>query len=71
MIPCAIPFWLLAAALAALLDPALEHGPLEALFTVDEETGLTGAFGLGASDLAPKCWLSSSCMTEATRRPGG
>ncbi len=32
---------------AALLDPALEHGPLEALFTVDEETGLTGAFGLG------------------------
>ena len=35
------------AALAALLDPALEHGPLEALFTVDEETGLTGAFGLG------------------------
>lgn len=37
----------MAAALAALLDPALEHGPLEALFTVDEETGLTGAFGLG------------------------
>ena len=37
----------MAAALAALLNPALEHGPLEALFTVDEETGLTGAFGLG------------------------
>lgn len=37
----------MAAALAALLDPSVEHGPLEALFTVDEETGLTGAFGLG------------------------
>lgn len=31
----------------ALLDSDdLEHGPLECLFTVDEETGLTGAFGL-------------------------
>ena len=37
----------MAAALAVLLDPAAQHGPLEALFTVDEETGLTGAFGLG------------------------
>ncbi len=36
-----------AAALAALTDPELEHGRLEALFTVDEERGLTGAFGLG------------------------
>ena len=24
----------------------IEHGPLECLFTVDEETGLTGAFAL-------------------------
>lgn len=31
----------------ALLDSGdLVHGPLECLFTVDEETGLTGAFGL-------------------------
>ncbi len=37
----------MAAALAVLLDPAVQHGPLEALFTVDEETGLTGAFELG------------------------
>lgn len=36
----------MAAALAVLVDPAVEHGPVEALFTVDEETGLTGAFGL-------------------------
>ncbi len=32
--------------LAILEDKDLEHGPLECLFTVDEETGLTGAFGL-------------------------
>ncbi|MDZ7373378.1 MAG: aminoacyl-histidine dipeptidase [candidate division KSB1 bacterium] len=32
-----------AAALAVLEDRALIHGPLECLFTVDEETGLTGA----------------------------
>lgn len=32
--------------LAALVDDELKHGPLELLFTVDEETGLTGAFAL-------------------------
>lgn len=32
--------------LAILASDDLEHGPLECLFTVDEETGLTGAFGL-------------------------
>ncbi|MFR9524148.1 MAG: aminoacyl-histidine dipeptidase [Rikenellaceae bacterium] len=36
----------MAAALAVLIDPSVEHGPIEALFTVDEETGLTGAFEL-------------------------
>jgi len=35
-----------AAALAVLEATDLEHGPLEALFTVDEETGMTGAFEL-------------------------
>ncbi|MBM3404676.1 MAG: aminoacyl-histidine dipeptidase, partial [Bacteroidetes bacterium] len=31
----------------ALLDATdIPHGPIECLFTVDEETGLTGAFGL-------------------------
>jgi dipeptidase D len=35
-----------AACLAIMEDPALSHGPLEFLFTVDEETGLTGAAGL-------------------------
>jgi dipeptidase D len=33
-----------AAAMAILKDPGLKHGPLECLFTIDEETGLTGAF---------------------------
>jgi dipeptidase D len=32
--------------LAILEDQNLQHGPLECLFTVDEETGLTGAFAL-------------------------
>lgn len=33
----------------ALLDSNdIKHGPIECLFTVDEETGLTGAFGLQA-----------------------
>ncbi len=30
----------------ALMETDFKHGPLEFLFTVDEETGLTGAFGL-------------------------
>ncbi len=38
-----------AAQLAVLASEDLEHGPLECLFTVDEETGLTGAFGLSPS----------------------
>ena len=37
----------MATALALLTTEGLEHPDLEALFTVDEETGLTGAFNLG------------------------
>ena len=36
-----------AAGLAALIDPTVVHGPVEALFTMDEETGMTGAFNIG------------------------
>lgn len=36
----------LAAAMAVLESTDLVHGQVEALFTVDEETGMTGAFGL-------------------------
>ncbi|NMC98192.1 MAG: aminoacyl-histidine dipeptidase [Bacteroidales bacterium] len=32
--------------LALLASKEIEHGPIECLFTVDEETGLTGAFAL-------------------------
>jgi dipeptidase D len=35
-----------AAALAVLEDTTLVHGPIEALFTIDEETGMTGANNL-------------------------
>lgn len=35
-----------AAAMAALADKSLKHGPLNCLFTIDEETGLTGAEAL-------------------------
>jgi dipeptidase D len=34
------------AAMAVLESNTLKHGPVEALFTIDEETGMTGAFGL-------------------------
>ncbi len=36
----------MAAQLAILESDKLQHGPIECLFTVDEETGLTGAFNL-------------------------
>jgi dipeptidase D len=35
-----------ASALAVLAAGNLSHGPIEALFTIDEETGMTGVFGL-------------------------
>ena len=40
-----------AAILAILEDNTLKHGPLEALITKDEETGMYGAFGLKAGTL--------------------
>ena len=42
--------------LAILEDPKLQHPALEALITVDEETGLTGANGLS------KSWLKSEIL---------
>ncbi len=35
-----------AAAMGVLKSSTLKHGPIEALFTIDEETGMTGAFEL-------------------------
>lgn len=40
-----------AAALAIMEDNTISHGLIEALFTVDEETGLTGAFALESNTL--------------------
>ncbi len=36
----------IATQLAILADPEIRHGPIECLFTVDEESGMTGAKGL-------------------------
>jgi len=36
----------IAASLAILASNDIQHGPVECIFTVDEETGLSGAFGL-------------------------
>jgi len=44
--------------LAALISPNLKHGPLEVLLTVDEETGLTGAFALKAGFFSGKYLLN-------------
>jgi len=44
--------------LAMLEDHELQHGPLEALFTVDEETGLTGAFNMDVDMLAGRIMLN-------------
>lgn len=54
----------MAAALALLLDPPTEHGPLEALFTVDEETGLTGAFNLGEGMIGGKYLINLDSEDE-------
>ena len=54
----------MAAALAVLIDPAVQHGPVEALFTVDEETGLTGAFELGEELLTGKYLINLDSEDE-------
>jgi len=47
-----------AAALGSATDPTVEHGPLELLFTIDEETGLTGATRLDPSILLGRTLLN-------------
>lgn len=47
-----------AAALAVLEDNSIVHGPLELLFTIDEETGLTGASQIGEGMLTGKTLLN-------------
>lgn len=54
----------MAAALAVLVDETIEHGAIEALFTVDEETGLTGAFELGEGMLNGKYLINLDSEDE-------
>ena len=54
----------MAASLALLLDKEAEHGALEVLFTVDEETGLTGAFNLGEGMLTGKYLINLDSEDE-------
>lgn len=54
----------MAASMALLLDSEAEHGPLEVLFTVDEETGLTGAFNLGEGMLTGKYLINLDSEDE-------
>jgi len=53
-----------AASLAIMRDRSLEHGPLEFLFTVDEETGLTGANSLTPDFLESRTLLNLDSEEE-------
>lgn len=48
----------MAAALAVMIDPTLVHGPVEALFTINEEIGLEGAQNLGKDMIKGKMLLN-------------
>ena len=54
----------IAAQLAVLSEKNLKHGPLECLITVDEETGLTGAFALQAGFLSGSVLLNLDSEDE-------
>jgi dipeptidase D len=56
----------LAAALAVMEDKSLVHGPMEFLFTVDEETGLTGANKIPKGFLAGRMLLNLDSEDEGT-----
>ena len=49
----------LASCLAVLADDKLQHGPLEVLLTVDEESGMTGAAGLAPDQLQGKILINT------------
>ena len=54
----------LAASMAVAEDPDAAHGPLELLFTIDEETGLTGAQGLESGFVTGKTMLNLDSEEE-------
>jgi dipeptidase D len=53
-----------AAAMAVLEAKDLVHGQIEALFTIDEETGMTGAFGLKAGLLTGEILMNLDTEEE-------
>jgi di/tripeptidase len=53
-----------ATSLAIMADASLVHGPLEFLFTIDEETGLTGAHNLQPGFLKSKILLNLDSEEE-------
>lgn len=53
-----------ALALAVMTDPDGKHGPLEALITYDEETGLTGANNLESGFMSGKILVNIDSETE-------
>ena len=54
----------IAAQLAILESKDVQHGPIECLFTVDEETGLSGAFGLKSDFLKSSVLLNLDSEDE-------
>lgn len=54
-----------AASLAILTDKSFEHGPIEALFTMDEETGMTGANNLGEGMITGSMLLNLDSEDDA------
>ncbi|MCD9488386.1 aminoacyl-histidine dipeptidase [Photobacterium iliopiscarium] len=54
----------MATCLAILAAKNIEHGPLEVLLTIDEETGMTGAFGLEAGWLEGDMLLNTDSEQE-------
>lgn len=53
-----------AMALAVAEDDTLEHGPIELLFTLDEETGMTGAMGLKSDALVSRRMINLDTEEE-------
>ena len=54
----------MASALAVLSDDSVEHGPLEVLLTMTEETGMDGAFGLQPNWLQGEILINTDSEEE-------
>ncbi|EJN6827908.1 aminoacyl-histidine dipeptidase [Vibrio cidicii] len=54
----------MASCLAVLASSEIKHGPIEVLLTIDEEAGMTGAFGLEAGWLEGEILLNTDSEQE-------